>query len=119
MDTSKLKAYAPKARRDFIAAVSRRAAQFGLSKDGASAVQEQGQLTLIEGQPYPESVGKQRQRLAQRIEGMGRDGFEQTMEATAYTWFNRLIAIRYMELHGYLDHSYRVLSHPAGNIGLP
>ena len=32
------------------------------------------------------------------------------MEAVAYTWFNRLAAIRYMELHGYLDHGYRVLS---------
>ena len=32
----------------------------------------------------------------------------------AYTWFNRFAAIRYMELHGYLDHGYRVLSHPEG-----
>ena len=30
----------------------------------------------------------------------------------AYTWFNRFVAIRFMELHGYLDHGYRVLSHP-------
>ena len=36
------------------------------------------------------------------------------MEALAYTWFNRLVAIRFMELHGYLDHGYRVLSHPEG-----
>ena len=32
----------------------------------------------------------------------------------AYTWFNRLVAIRFMELHDYLDHGYRVLSHPEG-----
>jgi hypothetical protein len=37
------------------------------------------------------------------------------MEAFAYTWFNRLVAIRYMELHGYLDHGFRVLSHPEGH----
>jgi len=36
------------------------------------------------------------------------------MEAMAYTWFNRFVAIRFMELHGYLDHGYRVLSHPEG-----
>jgi hypothetical protein len=36
------------------------------------------------------------------------------MEALAYTWFNRLVAIRFMELHGYLEHGYRVLSHPEG-----
>ncbi len=34
------------------------------------------------------------------------------MEAMAYTWFNRFAAIRYMELHDYLEHGYRVLSHP-------
>jgi len=33
----------------------------------------------------------------------------------AYTWFNRLMALRYMELHGFLDHGYRVLSHPDGD----
>ena len=32
----------------------------------------------------------------------------------AYTWFNRFVAIRFMELHGYLDHGLRVLSHPDG-----
>src|ERR1022692_2487662 len=31
-----------------------------------------------------------------------------------YTWFNRLVAIRFIELHGYLEHGYRVLSHPEG-----
>ena len=34
------------------------------------------------------------------------------MEALAYTWFNRFVAIRFMEIHGYLEHGYRVLSHP-------
>lgn len=38
------------------------------------------------------------------------------MEAMAYTWFNRFVAIRFMELHGYLDHGYRVLSHPKGKL---
>ena len=34
MQTTKLKTYAPKARRDFIAAVTRRAAQYGLTDTG-------------------------------------------------------------------------------------
>ena len=37
------------------------------------------------------------------------------MDAIAYTWFNRLVAIRYMELHDFLGHGYRVLSHPQGH----
>ena len=112
MDTGHLKRYAPKARRDFIAAVTRRAAKFGITAKGISPNREEGQLVFIEGQAYAKSVGVQRQRLAERIRSQG---FEQVMEAAAYTWFNRFAAIRYMELHGYLDHSFRVLSHPAGN----
>ena len=111
MQTTKLKTYAPKARRDFIAAVTRRAASFGLSAKGISPVREEGEVVVIEGQAYPKRVGAQRARLAERIR---RQGFEQVMEAAAYTWFNRFAAIRFMELHGYLDHSFRVLSHPAG-----
>jgi len=37
-------------------------------------------------------------------------GFEQTVEEVAYTWFNRLIAIRFMEVNDYLPHHTRVLS---------
>ena len=107
MQTAKLKTYAPKARRDFIAAVTRRAAKFGLTAKGASPVREEGQLVFIEEQPYPRSVGAQRAKLAARIQ---QQGFQQVMEAAAYTWFNRFAAIRFMELHGYLDHSFRVLS---------
>jgi hypothetical protein len=32
------------------------------------------------------------------------------MEQAAYSWFNRLCAIRYMEIHDFLDHGRRVLS---------
>ena len=38
------------------------------------------------------------------------------MEAVAYTWFNRFLAIRYMELHHFLDHGCRVLSSPTGHV---
>ena len=56
-------------------------------------------------------MAEPRKRLEEQIR---HDGFVQVMEAMAYTWFNRFAAIRYMELHGYLDHGYRVLSHPEG-----
>jgi SAM-dependent methyltransferase len=56
-------------------------------------------------------VATKRTALEERI---ARDGFAQTMETLAYTWFNRLVAIRFMELHSYLDHGYRVLSHREG-----
>ena len=111
MDRSRLKAYAPAARRDFIQAMKARAALFGITEKGITPATTQGDVAIIQGQAYPKAVEGRRQRLVARIE---REGFEQVMEAMAYTWFNRFAALRYMELQGYLDHGYRVLSHPEG-----
>ena len=118
MNKANLKSYAPQARKDFIAAVTARANQLGLSvKAGSLEVapaQTQGDVTVIAGQAWPSKVSGQRDKL---IESIRKDGFEHTMEAVAYTWFNRFAALRYMELHDYLGHGHRALSSTAG--GLP
>ena len=111
MNRNTLEAYAQKARRDFIATVTGRAAFYGLTAKNIEPIVEQGDVTMIGAQAFPHHVAEPHKRLEERIQ---QDGFEQVMEATAYTWFNRFAAIRYMELHGYLDHGYRVLSHPEG-----
>lgn len=109
MNRTKIKNYAPQARRDFLQAVTDRAAFYGLTEKRLEPVTVQGDVALIAGRDFPKDVAQKRKALQERVE---RDGFGPTMEALAYTWFNRLVAIRYMELHGYLDHGYRVLSHP-------
>ena len=38
------------------------------------------------------------------------EAFQELIEEVAYTWFNRLIAIRFMEVNDYLPDTYRVLS---------
>ena len=111
MNRNNLEAYAQQARRDFIAAVTGRAAFYGLTAKSIEPVVEQGDVALIGARAFPRNVAVSRKRLEEQIR---RDGFEQVMETMAYTWFNRFAAIRYMELHGYLDHGYRVLSHPEG-----
>jgi hypothetical protein len=138
MNKAKLKSYAPQARKDFIAAVTARANLLGLSEKAGklevATSQPQGDATVIAGQAWPIKVHSQRQQLIARIQN---DGFAQTMEAVAYTWFNRFAALRYMELHDYLGHGHRALSslegalpdilthaadlaqNGAGNAGLP
>ncbi|PPV41866.1 BREX-1 system adenine-specific DNA-methyltransferase PglX, partial [Ectopseudomonas oleovorans] len=111
MNRSALKKYAPQARLDFIEAVTLRARRLGLDPTLPVSVEQTGDVLLIAGQPFPGSVAKQRTALAQRIQ---QQGFSAVVEALAYTWFNRLVAIRFMELKGYLSHGYRVLSHPQG-----
>src|SRR5262245_45931018 len=111
MSRTDLKNYAPQARRDFIQAVTDRAAFYGLSAKKIEPIVERGDVAMIAGREHPRAIARKRKALEERVQ---RDGFGPTMEAMAYTWFNRLVAIRFMELHGYLDHGYRVLSHPDG-----
>jgi hypothetical protein len=118
MNKNKLKSYAPQARKDFIAAVTARANLLGLSNGNGHLVTvpatHQGDVTLIDGRNWPGKVFAQRESLIKR---MKREGFEQTVEAVAYTWFNRFAALRFMELHDYLDHGYRVLSNVTAGEG--
>jgi hypothetical protein len=113
MNLTKLKTFAPAARTAFIDAVTRRAGALGIQAGRVEAVTESGDVALIGGQPFPRSIVPLRKQLIDLVQ---RDGFGPTMESMAYTWFNRLVALRFMELHdGYLDHGYRVLSHPEGS----
>ena len=111
MNRAKLKTYAPKARKDFLRAVSDRARKVGLTLGHTEPVEVRGDVAIISGQAFPKRVADQRRRLDEQIK---RKGFSAVMEEAAYTWFNRFMAIRYMELHGYLEHGYRVLSDPSG-----
>ena len=118
MNKAKLKSYAPQARKDFIAAVTARAHRLGLSESNGqlqiAPAEKSGDLVIIAGQSWPAKISRQRDNLIALIQ---KHGFAQTMENVAYTWFNRFAALRYMEIHDYLTHGYRVLSNRAG--GLP
>jgi len=112
MNKSILKSYAPAARLECIQVVSDRAKALGLSDEYIEPVETKGDFAIIAGRPFPKEVADRRKRLEELIRVKG---FSQVMEEVAYTWFNRLCAIRYMELHDYLGHGCRVLSNPNGS----
>src|SRR5262249_43776004 len=114
MDLTKLRRYAPQARQDFLQAVRDRAAHFGLTADKPAPVEVKGDFAVIGGREFPRVVARQRKELEDRIHRHGKGGFDAVMEERGYKRVNRVAALRYMELHGYLDHGYRVLSHPDG-----
>ena len=116
MNTSNIKKYAPQARNDFIAAMRKQAAKYGITADSILPAEQKGDLLLIGDQVFPLSVMKTREKLIKRIQT---SSFEQTIDYIAYSWFNRLCAIRYMECKGLLDHGRRVLSSADGSAGLP
>lgn len=116
MNTSNIKKYAPQARNDFIAAMRKQAAKYGITADSILPAEQKGDLLLIGDQVFPLSVMKPREKLIKRIQT---SSFEQSIDYIAYSWFNRLCAIRYMECKGLLDHGRRVLSSADGSAGLP
>ncbi|WP_434058284.1 BREX-1 system adenine-specific DNA-methyltransferase PglX [Acinetobacter pseudolwoffii] len=116
MNTSNIKKYAPQARNDFIAAMRKQAAKYGITADSILPAEQKGDLLLIGDQVFPLSIMKSRDKLIKRIQT---SSFEQTIDYIAYSWFNRLCAIRYMECKGLLDHGRRVLSSADGSAGLP
>ena len=109
MNTSNVKKYAPKARKAFIDAMSKQAAKYGITDNEIVSAKRKGDVVLIGGKPFPTSIIKPRDAFVAMVKQLG---FEQAIDKVAYSWFNRLCALRYMELHDYLEHGRRVLSHP-------
>lgn len=121
MNTNNVKRYAPKARTAFIAAMTKRAALFGIRESsipamGIAPLEQKGDIALIGDRAFPAGIIRPRAALVKKIEQMG---FAHAMEQAAYSWFNRLCALRYMEIKGYLDHGRRVLSAADGSAGMP
>ena len=55
-------------------------------------------------------------RRANLVAAIRQKGFDEVIEETAYTWFNRLISIRFMEINKYLPFRTRVLSSDTGSV---
>jgi len=116
MNTANIKKYAPKARNNFLAAVTKQAARYGITAKGTEPLEQRGDVALIGQNAFPKAIAIARKALERMVEQMG---FAQAMEQAAYSWFNRLCAIRYMEIHDFLDHGRRVLSTANGEPGTP
>ncbi|EPV7377742.1 BREX-1 system adenine-specific DNA-methyltransferase PglX, partial [Klebsiella pneumoniae] len=119
MNTNNIKKYAPQARNQFRDAVIQKLTTLGVSVDKKGTLQIAdaeivGEAVRYGQFDYPKSTLTRRDRLVKRAQ---EQGFDVLVEHCAYTWFNRLCAIRYMEIQGYLDHGFRMLSHPDNPTG--
>ena len=107
MNKNAIQKFAIWARNELIAQVSQRAYQYGIDESGfgdASADTLNGRLLTAEEK-------SQRQELIKQIK---EKGYKQVMEEVAYTWFNRFIALRFMEVNNYLPSHIRVFSDASG-----
>lgn len=76
MNRTALKNYAPRARREFIQAVTDRAGFYGLTAKKIELVTEKGDVAIIGARAFPRSIVRQRRALEERI---ARQGFDQVM----------------------------------------
>ena len=108
MNQGKLKTFAVEARRELLEKVALQARKIGITEDCIKDTSvESSDALIINGQHLSKEERVQRNKLIRRIE---ETSFEQVMEKAAYTWFNRFVALRFMEVNDYLPTRVRVLS---------
>ena len=108
MNKSAIQKFAVWARRELIEQVSQRAYQYGVTAQGYGSPED----PVINGRVLSDDEKKQRKELIRQIQNKG---YDQVMEEVAYTWFNRFIALRFMEVNNYLPTHIRVFSDVNGN----
>ena len=106
MDKNAIKKFAVWARRELISRVSQRAAYFEITEAGFGDPAADSAL----GRVLSAEEKAQRQALIAQIR---QKDYQQVMEEVAYTWFNRFIALRFMEVNGYLPSHVRVFTDEA------
>ncbi|MFQ7521934.1 MAG: BREX-1 system adenine-specific DNA-methyltransferase PglX [Terrisporobacter sp.] len=116
LDKSAIKDFATSARRKLIEGVSQKAYLIGISKDCIKEVDIIGDGVRIEiNNETVYLTNKENEQRNKLIEQIEQKGYEQVMEEVAYTWFNRIIAIRFMEVNNYLPSEIRILSSEDGD----
>ena len=103
MNKTAIKNYAVWARKELIERVTIKAFEYEVIKDGTL----NSNLDIINGKPLTNNEKKQREQLIKEI---NEKGFDQVMEEVAYTWFNRFIALRFMEVNNYLPKRVRIFT---------
>lgn len=110
MQDTAIKNFCIWARRELMAQVALQARRFGIREDGY----DPATADAIEGRPLTADERRQRADLIRRLGPVDAPGYKEAygnlVDQAAYTWFNRLIAIRFMELNDRLPSHVRMLS---------
>lgn len=108
MDKNKIKSYAVWARRAMIEAVKDRAFKVGIEENKIHDIERlQGGFKVVGREEIFNIPSTHRDTLVKLI---NEKGYEQVIEEVAYTWFNRFMGLRFMEVNEYLPTGVRILS---------
>lgn len=116
MDRKAIKTFAVNARKKLINEVTRKARLLGINNENIENVSQiDRNLQEIAGRRIQGKEIAQRKQLVNELyrreaNSTYQEAFQSLIDEVAYTWFNRLIAIRFMEVNDYLPDMYRILS---------
>ncbi len=115
MDTNRLKRFATETRKMIRDGVARKLINLGFDMKGEAELfpQKLQGVTLYRGQQWEESFYDKWMALYEAIQ---KHGVNEVCEEVAYTWFNRLVAIRILQMNGFID---RVLLFDNPDIRVP
>ena len=103
MNKTAIKNYAVWARNELIKQVTQKAYEYEVTNDGVpniNTVSVNGRLLSND----------EKNQLKDLILQVNKYGFVHVVEEIAYTWFNRFIALRYMEVNNYLPQKVRIFT---------
>ena len=103
MNKTAIKNYAVWARNELKELVTQRAYEYEVTADSVPSYN----TVSVHGRLLSEEEKKQLNELINEVK---KNGFEHVVEEVAYTWFNRFIALRYMEVNNYLPQRVRVFT---------
>lgn len=115
MNKTALKNFAIAARLELLQRVMNRANIYGVNEETCKnhSIDRSSGFQKLGGELLTHEEEAQRDALIHRV---NLQGYRQTMEEAAYTWFNRLIALRYMQEHRLLPVRERVLPEIPGQM---
>ena len=107
MNKTAIQKFAVEAHKALVRGVEQRAYNYGVTAEGCGAPD----AATANGRVLTDRERSQRRELVEAVQAKG---YAEVMEEAAYTWFNRFIALRYMEVNDYLPTHVRVFSNAAG-----
>ena len=97
MNKSSLKIFAIDARKELMEKMRTRLEILGITKNGIEKAKVIGKEVEVKGTLYPKESYDSLIRKYKQV------GYEELIEESAYTWFNRLTALAFMEANGYIE----------------
>lgn len=110
MNDSALKSFCTWARTELIKGVEAQMVRYGITKPAPAPVGSE----TVNGLPLSPAEIEQRDEL---LRMQAEVGHEALRDRAAYTWFNRIVAIRFMDARGWLPSRMRMLSRADGSHG--